>query len=169
MRHTAFLESRRSFCKMQRHQSGRTVEPDQFLWLQHPDLCSGCQLIRQIPRNYEGRTFNSAFCCFKLWSACLHAFYYCTKHETDLLWLLVMGCLCWLGTVVLCNRCSPNTCPALACAVFTLLPNWWRKRAMSRPPLISFASATASSLCQTCVAWRRSLQRSSMCLKQSQP
>lgn len=93
MHHTAFLESRRSFCKMQRYQSGRTVEPDQFLWLQHPDLCSGCQLIRQIPRNYEGRTFNSAFYCFKLWSACLHAFYYCTKHETDLTWLLVMGCL----------------------------------------------------------------------------
>lgn len=64
---------------MQRHQSGRTVEPDQFLWLQHPDFCSGCQLVRQIPRNYEGRTFNCAFCCLKLWSTCWHAFFLLRK------------------------------------------------------------------------------------------
>lgn len=46
---------------MQRHQSGRTVEPDQFLWLQHPNFCSGCQLARQIPYNYEGNHFTKAF------------------------------------------------------------------------------------------------------------
>lgn len=46
---------------MQRHQSGRTVEPDQFLWLQHPNFCSGCQLARQIPYNYEGSDFTKAF------------------------------------------------------------------------------------------------------------
>lgn len=38
-----FVESQRSICKMQRHQSGRTVEPDQLLWLLHPNFCSSCQ------------------------------------------------------------------------------------------------------------------------------
>lgn len=55
--HNAFVESHWSFCKMQRHQSGRTVEPDQFLWLQNPNFCSGCQLARQIPYNHEGSSF----------------------------------------------------------------------------------------------------------------
>lgn len=40
--------------KMQRHQSGRTVGSDQFLWLQHPDFCASCQFAWQIPRHYEG-------------------------------------------------------------------------------------------------------------------
>lgn len=38
-----FSESQWSVCKMQRRQSGRTVGPDQFLWIQHTNVCSSCQ------------------------------------------------------------------------------------------------------------------------------
>lgn len=50
---------------MQRRQSGGTVESDQLLWLQHPDIRSSCQLIRQIPCVNEGKTFYWAFSLFK--------------------------------------------------------------------------------------------------------
>lgn len=56
-----FSESQRSVCKMQRRQSGRTVGPDQFLWLQHPNFCPGCQSAWQIPHRYEGRSWKKTF------------------------------------------------------------------------------------------------------------
>lgn len=66
---------------MQRHQSGRTVEPDQFLWLQHRNFCSGCQLARQIPYNYEGSDFTKAF-KYNLLFRAMHVYVYAIGAES---------------------------------------------------------------------------------------
>ncbi len=66
----AFSESQWSVREMQRHPSGRAVGPDQFLWLQHPNVCSSCQFAWQIPHHYEGSDLtkhSSEWICILLW------------------------------------------------------------------------------------------------------
>lgn len=115
-----FSESQWSVGEVQGRQSGRTVGPDQFLWLQHPNLCPSCQFAWQIPHNYEGTnlTFkhSSVIFCVKLQNESVYIFFLShstcflsrflspvrRKHDrNDLVWPWIMGCWLTLVTVVL--------------------------------------------------------------------
>lgn len=47
-------EWQQDFSQVQRCQSGGPVEPDQFLWLQHTDLCPRCEPAGQILGHDKG-------------------------------------------------------------------------------------------------------------------